>query len=72
MGTIEVKIPDLADPSNLAHCGMAILISPRVALTCAHVVKRTASIRGGCVCRNSVSWERPHDLPHRASWQSRL
>lgn len=38
MGIIEVKVPDLADPSILAHCGMAILISPRVALTCAHVV----------------------------------
>jgi hypothetical protein len=38
MGIVEVKGPDLADPTQLAHCGMAILVSPRVALTCAHVV----------------------------------
>jgi hypothetical protein len=38
MGIIEVKRPDLADPETLEHCGMAILVSPRVALTCAHVV----------------------------------
>src|SRR5215213_6264473 len=38
MGIIEVKRPDLADPKELDHCGMAILISPRIALTCAHVV----------------------------------
>jgi hypothetical protein len=37
-GIIEVMRPDLADPKKLEHCGMAILISPRVALTCAHVV----------------------------------
>ena len=38
MGLIEVKRPDLADPKMLEHCGMAILVSPRIALTCAHVV----------------------------------
>ena len=38
MGIVEVKRPDLADPGQLAHCGMAILVSPRVALTCAHVI----------------------------------
>jgi hypothetical protein len=38
MGVVEVKRPDLAAPGKLEHCGMAILISPRVALTCAHVV----------------------------------
>jgi hypothetical protein len=37
-GIIEVKRRDLADPKELEHCGMAILISPRLALTCAHVV----------------------------------
>jgi hypothetical protein len=38
MGVIEVKRRDLAEAEKLEHCGMAILISPRVALTCAHVV----------------------------------
>ena len=38
MGVVEVKRPDLAAPGKLEHYGMAILISPRVALTCAHVV----------------------------------
>lgn len=38
MGIIEVKRPDPTDPKSLEHCGMAILISPRVAITCAHVV----------------------------------
>jgi hypothetical protein len=38
MGIVEVKGPDLADRGKLWHRGMAILVSPRVALTCAHVV----------------------------------
>lgn len=38
MGIIEVKRPDPTDPKLLEHCGMAVLISPRVAITCAHVV----------------------------------
>lgn len=37
-GIIEVKRRDMADPDRLEHCGMAILIAPRIALTCAHVV----------------------------------
>jgi hypothetical protein len=38
MGIIEVKRRDLAASGKLEHCGMAMLLSPRVALTCAHVV----------------------------------
>lgn len=38
MAIVEVKRRDLADRNKLEHCGMAFLISPRVALTCAHVV----------------------------------
>ncbi|MDA9406503.1 MULTISPECIES: trypsin-like peptidase domain-containing protein [unclassified Bradyrhizobium] len=38
MGIIEVKRRDPIDPKSFEHCGMGILISPRVAITCAHVV----------------------------------
>lgn len=38
MGVGEVKRPDMVVPGKFEHCGMAFLLSPRVALTCAHVV----------------------------------
>lgn len=44
-GLIEVKRPDLAEPGKLEHCGMAILIAPRIALTCAHVVNAARHYR---------------------------
>lgn len=45
MGIVEVKRRDPTDPGALEHCGMAILVSPRVAITCAHVVNAAMSRR---------------------------
>lgn len=54
MGIIEIKRPDPAAPGLLEHCGMAILVSPRVAITCAHVVNAAMS-------RMPEAEERPAD-----------
>ena len=57
-GILEVKRPDPAVREAYEHCGMGVLISPRVAVTCAHVV--------------NVALMRRPDTPHPPSPDERI